>query len=95
VDKLQTAVDRGHRAQNIVRDDLFVEAKAHIEAELFRLFKSATPTDTESLVQIKSMQYMHDKYVAFLHRAVQDGKIAQLEIERENKLKKLGRKVFG
>lgn len=95
MDKLQTAVDRGHRAQHILKDPLFAEASEHIDAECFRLFQSTHPTDAEALAQIAGISYLHTKYKAFLTRAVQDGKLAHMEIERESKLKKLARKVIG
>lgn len=91
----QTAIDRGHRAKRLLEDELFREASDHIESECFRLFKSSHPTDGEALAQIAGIQYLHTKYKAFLARAVQDGQIAQLEIERENKLKRAMRKVIG
>lgn len=78
-------IQRAHRARQIMSDDLFAEAKEHIESECFRLFKTVAPTDTEALQQIKAMQYMHEKYIAFFNRAIQDGKLAELEIERKKK----------
>jgi hypothetical protein len=93
MDKLQDAVNRGHRAKNILEDELFKEAAEHIDAECYRLFKTSHPTDSEALAHIAGIQYLHTKYKAFLTRAVQDGKLAQIEIERESKLKKLGRRV--
>jgi hypothetical protein len=85
VDKLQTAIDRGHRAKNILDDALFAEASDHIDAECFRKFKEAHPTDTEALQQIAGIQYLHTKYKAFLNAALQDGKMASLEVERKKK----------
>lgn len=92
-DKLQTAIDRGFRAQRILDDELFKEAAEHIDAECFRLFKSAHPTDSEALAQIAGVQYLHTKYKAFLRSAVQDGQMAQLEVERRKKT--LKERVFG
>jgi hypothetical protein len=89
----QKIIDRGFRVKNILEDEIFKEAADHIEAECFRLFKTAHPTDSEALAQIAGIQYLHTKYMAFLNRAVQDGKLALLEVERENKLKRLARKV--
>lgn len=92
-DKLQIAIDRGFRAQRILDDELFKEAAEHIDAECFRLFKSAHPTDAEALAQIAGVQYLHTKYKAFLRSAVQDGQMAQLEVERRKKT--LKERVFG
>lgn len=92
-DKLQNDVERGNRAAQIMADPVMVQAREHIEAELWRLFKAAVPTDFEALSQIKSMQYMHVKYEAFLKTCIQDGKLATLEIERSKK--SLRQKLFG
>jgi hypothetical protein len=94
-DKLQSAVERGHRVKNILDDAIFKEAADHVEAECFRLFKVTHPTDTEALAQIAGIQYLHTKYLAFLTRAVQDGKLAQIEIDRESKLKRMTRRLVG
>jgi hypothetical protein len=94
-DKLQTAIDRGHRAKNILNDELFKEADAHIESEIFRKFAECLPDDERALKHIKAMQYFHAKYRAFLQRAVNDGKMAQLEVERDGALRRGLRKVIG
>jgi hypothetical protein len=94
MDKLEQESRRGHRAEAVLGDDLFAEAKEHIEQELFRLFKTVPPTDVDALQQIKSMQYMHDKYIAFLRKAVRDGKLARMEIE-ERKKRGLIERVLG
>lgn len=83
--KLDQDIERGIRANSIMTDPVMIEAREHIEAELWRLFKSAVPTDFEALSQIKSMQYMHAKYEAFLKICINDGKLATLEVERKKK----------
>lgn len=92
-DKLQSDIERGHKAEQIMADPLMIEAREHIEAELWRLFKAAVPTDFEALSQIKSMQYMHTKYEAFLRACINDGKLATLELDRKKKT--LRERVFG
>jgi len=92
-DKLEDQINRGARANALLNDPLMQEAREHIEAELWRLFKSAVPTDADALSQIKGMQYMHAKYEAFLSKVIQDGKLAQLEVER--KKKPLRERLFG
>ena len=76
-------VSRGNRAAALLTDPLMAEAREHIESECWRLFKTLAPTDVEGLAQIKAIQYMHDKYLAFLNAAINDGKLARIEIDRK------------
>jgi hypothetical protein len=75
-------IQRAQRAKALIDDPIMAEATAHIEAECWRLFKTFAPTDTEGIMQIKSVQYMHEKYLNFLRQAIADGKMAQLEVDR-------------
>ena len=93
MDRLETDVARGHRAANILDDDLVKDAFAHIDSELWRLFRSVTPSDKDDLAYIRQMQYMREKFEAFFNNAVNSGKLAQLEIERKKKT--LKERVFG
>lgn len=68
-----------------MNDPLIQEAREHIEAEIYRLFKTVAPTDVEALSQIKAMQYMHAKYEAFFKDVVNTGKMAKMELERRKK----------
>lgn len=81
---IESDIRRAERAKAILEEPIFEEAKKHMEAELFRLFQAVHPTDTEGLVQIKQIQYLHDKYLAFLRSAVSNGTLAKLELERTN-----------
>lgn len=92
-DKLAQEIERGERAKRLLADDLITEAKDHIEAELWRMFKETTPQDVQTLAFVKGMQYFHAKYFAFFTKAVSDGKIAQ--INAESRKKTLRERVFG
>lgn len=93
MDKLQRDIERGHRVKRLLEDPLLVEAKEHIEAELWRVFKDVGPQDVDSLKHVKAMQYFHAKYFAFLEKAVTDGKLAQINLEAKKKT--LRERVFG
>lgn len=93
MDKTQQAIERGHKAKNLLEDDLVKEANEHIEAELWRLFKETKPSDKDALEEIKAMQYFHVKYWAYLQRVLTDGKIAQINLEA--KKKSLKERIFG
>lgn len=83
MDKRETEINAGIKAESILADPVFIAAKEHIEAEIFRLFTQAAPTDVEALSQIKAMQYMHGKYLDYLKQVVNSGKIAKLEVGRK------------
>ena len=92
-DKLAQEIDRGERAKRLLSDDLITEAKEHIEAELWRMFKEVPPQDADTLAFVKGMQYFHGKYFSFFTKAVTDGKLAQ--INAETRKKTLRERVFG
>lgn len=83
MDKKEQEINRAARAEALMNDPLMVEAGEHIEAECWRLFKTFAPSDIEGLSQVKAMQYMHAKYVAFLKQVITSGKLAKLEVERK------------
>lgn len=93
MDKLERAIQRGQEADRLLREPLIQEARDHIEAELWRLFKETSPQDEQTLTHIKSMQYFHQKYWAFFNRVVADGKVAQINLEA--KKKGLKQRIFG
>lgn len=80
-DRLQADIERGERAKRLLADDMVVEAKAHIEAELWRKFQELPPSAKNDLEFIKGMQYLHVKYFAFFQQAVTNGKLAQINLE--------------
>ena len=92
-DKLQKEIERGERAKRLLADETIQEARAHIESELWRLFRETGPQEAETLKNIKAMHYFHQKYYAFFERAVSDGKIAQINLESRKKT--LKERVFG
>lgn len=92
-DKLDKDIQRGQRAANIMADDLVKEAFEHIDAELWRLFRSVNPGDKDDLAYIRQMQYMREKFEAFFKQAVTNGKLANMEVERRKKT--IRERVFG
>ena len=91
-DRLEADISRGHRAANLLGDDLIKEAREHIEAELWRKFQELSPSETESLKFIKAMQYFHVKYFAFLQQAITNGRMAQINLEAKKSLRE---RMFG
>ena len=91
--QLQKEIDRGLRAKQVMDNPLLIEAREHIDAELWRLFRECGPQDTDKLAFIKGMHYIHAKYSAFLTNAITNGKLAQMNVESRKKT--LRERVFG
>lgn len=64
-----------------------VEARAEIEAEILAKFKECGVRDVDGLTTIKLMQHVHGLYDRFFKAALNDGKIARLELEKKKRLK--------
>jgi hypothetical protein len=90
---LDKQIRRGINAKQLLENELMAEAKDHIEAEFWRLFRELKPSDVEGLQFVKQMQYIHAKYTAFLNKAITDGKMAELQVE--SRKKSLRERVFG
>ena len=92
MDKTEIQIRRSQEAERLMGHELMVDAKAHIEAELWRLFRETAPNDADTLQFVKAMQYYHDKYFAYLTRAVSDGKVALANAKAKKTLRE---KFFG
>lgn len=83
MDKTEKEFHRGKRASEIASDQIFKEATAHIDAELWRLFRECALADTAALAEIKAMVYVHQKYLAFLNRCINEGTAARIALEQK------------
>lgn len=81
-------IGRGRKAEALMNDDLIKEARDHIEAELWRLFKESGPQDVETLKYVKGMQYFHKKYFEYLKRVVNEGKFAVAKAKEKGPIKR-------
>ncbi len=90
---LEEDVRRGHKAEDLLQNELIQEGFAHIEAEIFRKFQELSPSDEKNILFVKHMQYMHGKYKEFFAQVIANGKIAHFNLEAKKKT--LKERVFG
>ena len=84
-----TPEDRTRRAvmaRNIWNDPVMKEARAHIEATLLERFKAAPISDSEQLRWLRMLMEAHEVYNKFFQRVLNDGTLAQMEIDRRKTL---------
>lgn len=84
-----TPEDRTRRAvlaRNIWNDPVMKEARAHIEATLLERFKAAPISDAEQLRWLRMLMEAHEVYGKFFQRVLNDGALAQVELDRRKTL---------
>lgn len=90
---MEKEIQRGHRAKQLLEDDLMIEARQLIDAKLADQFRKCAPNDSDGLMHVRQMQYIHDKYWEVLTAVISNGKVAQINLEAKKKT--LRQRVFG
>ncbi|MCC6779775.1 MAG: hypothetical protein IT537_24605 [Hyphomicrobiales bacterium] len=80
-DKLQAAIARGARAQELVRNELLAEAFAKLEADYVMAWKSWAAADTDGRERLWMAVNVLGKVRDHLVTMVTDGKLAQRQLQ--------------
>lgn len=80
-------VQRANEARLLWESRLMREAREHIEASLMRGFASTPLRDDEGLRRVRMLWEAHKAYESFFKAALEDGKLAAIEIERKKTLR--------
>lgn len=86
MDDLELRVRRAQEAQRIWDHEIMREARAHIEAALMKGFANTPLRDDEGLRRIRGLYEAHKAYESFFRAAIDDGKMAELEVQRKRPL---------
>lgn len=87
-------VQRSNEARRIWESRLMREAREHIEQALIRSFAAAPLRDDDGLRRIRGLYEAHKAYESFFKAALEDGKLAQIEIEHKKGLRARLRNVI-
>lgn len=82
MDELEKRERRAQEAERIWSSDIMKEARLHIEKALMKGFADTPLRDDEGLRRIRMLYEAHKAYESFFRAAIDDGKMAQLEIKR-------------
>lgn len=82
---------RAQEAQLIWESQIMREAREHIERVLVKGFADTPLRDDDGLRRVRMLFEAHKAYESFFRAAIDDGKMARIEIERKKTLReKLG-----
>lgn len=80
-------VIRANEAARIWDSRLMKEAREHIEQALMKGFAATPLRDDEGLRRIRGLYEAHKAYESFFKAAMEDGKLAKIEIEHKKSLR--------
>lgn len=80
--KLNKALSRGARAQQVLDNELVKEAYQHIENDLIAAWIGSDPRDTEGRERCFHMIHANRKHKGFFEGVLQDGKLAEVELKQ-------------
>jgi len=78
---------RAQEAQLIWESQIMREAREHIERVLVKGFADTPLRDDEGLRRVRMLFEAHKAYESFFRAAIDDGKMARIEIERKKTLR--------
>lgn len=78
---------RAQEAQLIWESQIMREAREHIEKTLVKGFADTPLRDDEGLRRVRMLFEAHKAYESFFRAAIDDGKMARIEIERKKTLR--------
>lgn len=92
---LNKDLERGARADRLLKDEVLVKAFSDVEAAIIERWKACPIKDRESAHEYKLMQKLLNDVRANLEQAVADGKIAATELKRQEERRPFLRRVLG
>ena len=78
---LQTEMERGALAREVLENPVYVEAKAAIEQEVIQKWRDAR--NTQDREQLHQLLLMHEKFHTALETVMRTGQVAEAEIARK------------
>jgi len=86
MDTTKTDIARAGRAQEILDNPEFQAACDDIEQGIVDRWKASSINDKEGQIYLKLMLKIHDDFIGTLKRRLDSGKMADIKVERQNKI---------
>ena len=81
-DKLRSALNRAAHANDLLGNELLAEAYDKIESDLVTAWVNSEPRDSDGRERVWNAVQANRKHKRFLQNIIDDGKIAQVELDR-------------
>lgn len=82
-------VERGREAQKIIESQIYQEAFASVREAVTRKWRESALNDTAGMYELKVMDKVLSLVNGYLTETMQTGKMADIQLERDNKIASL------
>ena len=83
--KLRDAMDRAHKAELLLNNEILNDAFDYLESEFISAWKQSAIEDTQSRERLYLLSQNLSALKGYIERVVEDGKLAQYALKGQNK----------
>lgn len=92
-DQLQREAARGQQAQDLLDNDLYKESWNSVESAIIQKWKDCGIREKDSQLELKQMFHVLSEVRRYVQVIAETGKMAQLQLTRDSKVKNFARKI--
>lgn len=93
IDQLQREAARGQQAQDLLDNDIYKEAWNSVESAIIQKWKDCGIREKDSQLELKQMFHVLSEVRRYVQVIAETGKMAQLQLTRDSKVKNFARKI--
>lgn len=93
-DQLEREVERGQLAKDLLDNELYKESWEKVESSIIQKWKECGIREKESQLELKQMFHVLSEVKRYVQIVAETGKMAQIQLNRESKVKNFARKVW-
>ena len=92
-DRLEREAARGQEAKEVLGNRLFVEAWTTVESGIIQKWRDCPIKELDSQHELKLMLHVMSEVRRYIEIAAETGKLAQIQLSTDSKVKKFARSV--
>lgn len=92
-EQLEREVVRGQQAKELLENDLYKEAWEKVESAIIQKWKDCGIREKESQLELKQMFHVLSEVKRYVQVIAETGKMAHIQLTRDNKVKTFARKI--
>ena len=92
-DQIGREIARGQHAQDLLDNDLYKEAWDKVESAIIQKWKDCGIREKDSQLELKQMFHVLSEVRRYVQVIAETGKMAQIQLTRDSKVKNFARKI--